>query len=57
MAIIATEYPRKYKARTMKKLIPSSLLILVLTIVLIGCGQKGPLFLPDPERPEQQESE
>lgn len=24
---------------------------------LTGCGQKGPLFLPEPEQPEQQKQE
>ncbi|MFT7686018.1 MAG: putative small lipoprotein YifL [Candidatus Azotimanducaceae bacterium] len=26
--------------------------ILLLMLVLVGCGQKGPLFLPDPQKEE-----
>jgi predicted small lipoprotein YifL len=42
----------------MKNRLPARLLCLVLTIACIGialagCGQKGPLYLPD-ERPQQQ---
>ena len=42
----------------MKNRLPARLLWLVLAIigtgiVLAGCGQKGPLYLPD-ERPQQQ---
>jgi predicted small lipoprotein YifL len=42
----------------MKNRLPARLLWLVLAItgagiVLVGCGQKGPLYLPD-ERPQQQ---
>jgi predicted small lipoprotein YifL len=40
----------------MKNRLPARFLWLVLAItgiVLAGCGQKGPLYLPD-ERPQQQ---
>ncbi len=33
--------------------IVSGLAIFAVAILLAGCGQKGPLYLPSPEQPEQ----
>ncbi|XKH60128.1 lipoprotein [Halomonas sediminis] len=35
----------------------SSLAIIAVAILLAGCGQKGPLYLPSPEQPSPEQSE
>ena len=37
----------------MRNRLPAVLLILFSMLLLSGCGQKGPLYLPEPEKPEQ----
>lgn len=36
-----------------------SLIVVLLSMPMIGCGQKGPLYMPEktPETPEQQSNE
>jgi|GEM_PF-1211328 len=41
----------------MKSRLPLRLLLLVCTVWLLGCGQKGPLYLPDkPEQPAESDT-
>ena len=44
------------RIRTMRNRLTLPLLLLMFTMALPGCGQKGPLYLPDkPEQPAESE--
>lgn len=41
----------------MKRLLSALIALVAVTTLLAGCGQKGPLYLPDDSQPADEQSE
>jgi predicted small lipoprotein YifL len=46
-----------YKDSTMKRLFTALIAMLAVSTLLAGCGQKGPLFLPEESQPVPAQAE
>ena len=46
-----------YKDSTMKRLFTALIALVAVTTLLAGCGQKGPLFLPEESQPAPTQTE
>jgi predicted small lipoprotein YifL len=46
-----------YKDSTMKRLFTALIAMLAVSTLLVGCGQKGPLFLPEESQPVPAQAE
>jgi predicted small lipoprotein YifL len=46
-----------YKDSTMKRLFTALIALVAVTTLLAGCGQKGPLFLPEESQPAPAQTE
>ncbi len=47
----------KIKATNLKQFILATLLMPIVTMLMVACGQKGPLYLPEPSGQQEKQYE